>query len=57
MKGDSKKHGMCRVNVAVIVTVIDILSDSTMVMRETTRKCGLKSLILIPSTPDLIVPL
>ena len=31
MKGDYKKHGICRVDVSVMVTVTDLLSDSTMV--------------------------
>ena len=29
--GNYKKHGMCRVDVSKMVTVTDLLSDSTMV--------------------------
>ena len=31
MKGDYYKQGMCQVDVSVMVTVTDLLSDSTMV--------------------------
>ena len=41
MKNSDEKHGMCRVDMSVLVMMTYLLSDSQMVKnRETTRKCA-----------------
>ena len=54
MRGDYKKHGMCRVDTCVMVTVVDLLSVSRMVQdRETTQKCEFVNLDTLESALDI----
>ena len=53
MRGDYKKHDMCRVDVSVMVMVTNSLSVSMVEDRETTQKCEIFNLNTLGSTSDI----